>query len=363
MSSRTWIKPVPGSLPSPATTRPILDDTLASLPVIAGSTASMNTSTMASTDDPPLRNSCDSCNAAKVKCSRDRPSCHRCQSRKLCCVYGVSLRGIKRARHKPNDNNFHRSPSLQEPFSPSTISSIPGELLQDWDYTFPTSSFPNKNIDIDTHFTLTNPLLADSSSLLGFAPLPTALATPPSLSTPTSSTSIFGATCCCQKTIAEKLADLGTRTQLDTVPFDEFLITHKASMAVCISVLECTSPHHKRGILLLVELTTLLIHILEAFEQVMSGFDTEGRQSRTSVRLSLGSYQLDHAEEKVLQANLLRIELTKFGAIIQNLNQQYSNTANGSRAGDICLVSPLLADLKKKARAKFDATREWAPCL
>lgn len=39
-----------------------------------------------------LRNSCDSCNLAKVRCSKARPLCTRCASHNLQCVYSVSLR-------------------------------------------------------------------------------------------------------------------------------------------------------------------------------------------------------------------------------------------------------------------------------
>ena len=43
-----------------------------------------------------LRNSCDACNTAKVKCSKERPCCRRCQRKEQFCVYSVSLRCAKR---------------------------------------------------------------------------------------------------------------------------------------------------------------------------------------------------------------------------------------------------------------------------
>ncbi len=44
-----------------------------------------------------VRLACDSCSAAKVKCDRQRPSCERCSSNQLQCVYGISRRhGCKR---------------------------------------------------------------------------------------------------------------------------------------------------------------------------------------------------------------------------------------------------------------------------
>ncbi|KAE8137814.1 hypothetical protein BDV38DRAFT_282744 [Aspergillus pseudotamarii] len=340
---------------------PISGTQLASLPVTTESATA--SAANVGTDELPLRNACDSCNAAKVKCSRDRPSCRRCHSRNISCVYGVSLRGVKRAAYKRHEKNSLRTPSLQEPFSPSTTPRFPEELLQDWDYNFPSDSFPSKEIDLDNQFNLLNPPLADSYNPTSVAARATNLPTPPHSSTSTSHASLFGTTCYCQSILPQELAKLGVRPQSETVAFDEFLIKHKATMAVCISVLECTSPHHKQGILVLVELVALLIHILEGFDRVICGLDSQGRQSPTSVRLSLGSYQLDQGEERVLQANLLRIELAKVGVLIQSLNQQYSPTINGTRTGDISLISPLLADLKKQARAKFDRIRGWEPCL
>lgn len=43
-----------------------------------------------------LRASCDACNQAKVKCTKDRPFCTRCATHGIYCVYSVSLRAGKR---------------------------------------------------------------------------------------------------------------------------------------------------------------------------------------------------------------------------------------------------------------------------
>lgn len=43
-----------------------------------------------------LRASCDACNQAKVKCSKSKPVCRRCEVQKAQCVYGLSLRAGKR---------------------------------------------------------------------------------------------------------------------------------------------------------------------------------------------------------------------------------------------------------------------------
>ncbi len=60
------------------------------------------------TRGPKLRNSCDACNLAKVKCSKARPACARCQSHEVECVYGVSMRSGK---HPANRNNLKKRSS------------------------------------------------------------------------------------------------------------------------------------------------------------------------------------------------------------------------------------------------------------
>lgn len=56
--------------------------------------------TSATNATPPstqkLRASCDACNQAKVKCTKDRPFCTRCATHGIYCVYSVSLRAGKR---------------------------------------------------------------------------------------------------------------------------------------------------------------------------------------------------------------------------------------------------------------------------
>ncbi|CAG9948543.1 unnamed protein product [Clonostachys rosea f. rosea IK726] len=60
---------------------------------------------------PKYRTSCDRCQAAKVKCGHEKPSCRRCAYHKVDCVYGISRRmGRPRARKSPAKDS---SPSPQ----------------------------------------------------------------------------------------------------------------------------------------------------------------------------------------------------------------------------------------------------------
>ncbi|EUC39689.1 hypothetical protein COCMIDRAFT_110822, partial [Bipolaris oryzae ATCC 44560] len=44
------------------------------------------------TKAPSVHQSCDSCQASKVRCGKERPTCKRCAKHKIDCVYSVSRR-------------------------------------------------------------------------------------------------------------------------------------------------------------------------------------------------------------------------------------------------------------------------------
>ncbi|PSN61578.1 hypothetical protein BS50DRAFT_504391, partial [Corynespora cassiicola Philippines] len=41
---------------------------------------------------PKVRQSCDTCQASKIRCGQERPSCRRCVKYNIDCVYSVSRR-------------------------------------------------------------------------------------------------------------------------------------------------------------------------------------------------------------------------------------------------------------------------------
>lgn len=60
-----------------------------------------------------LRTSCDSCQAAKVKCGHEKPSCRRCSVQKLECVYSLSRRmGRPRAKKTTSEDATRRQPNV-----------------------------------------------------------------------------------------------------------------------------------------------------------------------------------------------------------------------------------------------------------
>jgi len=61
---------------------------------------------------PRLRQACDSCTAAKVKCDKGRPACRRCLDNDEACQYSPSRRHGKRARRFPTAIE-HTTPFLE----------------------------------------------------------------------------------------------------------------------------------------------------------------------------------------------------------------------------------------------------------
>lgn len=103
-----------------------------------------------------LRATCDACNQAKVKCSKNKPSCSRCTSHDIPCVYGISRAG-KHRRHsrasKPTPNN-----PLLSPFQHQFIF----ENLQPLDIPYDENIFPTGAYEYEhssTPTTLSSPYI------------------------------------------------------------------------------------------------------------------------------------------------------------------------------------------------------------
>ena len=76
---------------------------------------------------PQLRSSCDACNAAKVKCSKGRPQCRRCEARQLPCVYGISMRSAMGRSFRSSSE----AGALRLGYGQSHGYGVPGGYLQD----------------------------------------------------------------------------------------------------------------------------------------------------------------------------------------------------------------------------------------
>jgi hypothetical protein len=164
--------------------------------------------------------------------------------------------------------------------------------------------------------------------------------------------------CCCQQTIGYKLAELKTPKQQGAFVMDQFLKEHRTSMALCTTVLECSAEQHKTGMMLLVEIIALLFHMVLSFDQILQ--QTDKVQSPTTCPPRTPS---DYRKEQVAQANILRAELAKLGALIQYFDRRYCTLDNTSWGEDTFLLSPLFVNLQWKTQSRFDAVRSWIPWL
>lgn len=102
-----------------------------------------------------LRNSCDACNTAKVKCSKERPCCRRCQRKEQFCVYSVSLRCSKRpvdGRNASAVRKHSRSTTASQP--PTSVNhglSLTTGLEAALDTTLdPSTTIPTPVYDFDS---------------------------------------------------------------------------------------------------------------------------------------------------------------------------------------------------------------------
>ncbi|KAL3471074.1 hypothetical protein BJX99DRAFT_250702 [Aspergillus californicus] len=345
-------------------------------------------------DELPLRSSCGHCNQAKVRCSKDRPTCRRCAARNTPCVYGVSLRGMKRSRAEPQQDEVGQpgkkkratpSPSpASSDIVPTPTVEIAGQTtgLPDWSSEFyagtlvhdgfggilPFDTFHTPPLDEAAFsFPMSDPILpaTPTQSWVGppiaMPPMtgPLSPITPPAsrdgnLGTlPSTCCSTPTATCSCHQTISHKLTQLHTPNQAPGSNLDGFLSDHRASMALCTSILDCPLPQHNAGMLLLTEIIALLFHMVGAFDQILQqGENTQPPTAYATER-----------KEQIVRANLLRAELAKLGAMIQEFDRRYCTIGNSSWGEDNFLLSPLFVNLQWKTQAKFDAVRSWMPWL
>ncbi|KAL4742462.1 hypothetical protein BDV11DRAFT_202759 [Aspergillus similis] len=376
-------------------------------------TAATTTTVPPRRDDRPLRSSCSQCNQAKVKCSKDRPTCRRCATRNTPCVYGISLRGIKRPR--PRQEADQACPLKEKKRVLSTPSPVFSETLPTTTVNIPAQStcppdlgssdiYPEGFVDEDFAGLLSfNPFdtplsdptafpfsldLPDSHPVPSTQPVvapqmvPHPMTIPLSPISPPSSRdghSHFGATvptttstsglnspapapapvtCWCQQSISFKLTELSMpKPPSSTFILDDFLIEHRANMALCTNVLNCANPHRTHSMLLLTQMIALLHHMAAAFDQILPRGDTSGQQQPsppppppTPSSRATSTSPIDHRKEQISNTNTLRAELAKLGALIQGFDRKYCTLDNSGVGNETFLLSPLFANLQWKTQ-------------
>jgi Fungal Zn(2)-Cys(6) binuclear cluster domain/Aflatoxin regulatory protein len=104
-----------------------------------------------------LRLSCDSCHAAKVKCSKDRPSCSRCASRGFSCVYSKSRRAGKPKRSANDSLSFRSTDTASPPAVAHSLPSSPPWTPADLSMDVDMNLMPPWNLDFSGSCGLPDP--------------------------------------------------------------------------------------------------------------------------------------------------------------------------------------------------------------
>jgi Fungal Zn(2)-Cys(6) binuclear cluster domain/Aflatoxin regulatory protein len=308
-----------------------------------------------------LRDSCDSCYKAKIKCSKTKPECERCMNRGFRCVYLPSRR---RGRTKAMTERCtpHDSPTRSQRDATDCTSQhgsiIPsGDLdllknLPDFSsFTIPdfsgldtlheTSSpidlfassesaqnlFSEPDINMSQDFfgtTLNMPALTPSAAAsLGLCTPPTsAYATPDGKKQTTLSSESFMAhldslQCDCLSQCLEALNMLYKPSTLWGSPpaFDVIMTINSWATNQCSTTLNCMRCFSREGnSSLAMLLGTLLTKILAHYQVAILG--TSVPRENHPMRLMLGTFPVDVGAEQRLKLDILRPELQKLQPLL-----------------------------------------------
>ena len=256
-----------------------------------------------------LRNACDACNAAKVKCSQSRPSCKRCEDRALYCQYSLSLRSAKQRRlasnaatattgspSGTNESSKKSSPeaydeaptppaSWQYPNAPLPLahdqlmpslndSNFPASLLEAWstDMTEVNSPHPfSDDTGNDSMVLLPQPAECKDPWQAQVPPdaqtYPNPHRTLDTTAPKPSNTSLSThGSCNCQSRIVSTLSDLSTSNRDAPIPFDKRLSQNKDIIALCTSAISCPRRQHDEDIMFMLTIVTLINHVIAVYD-------------------------------------------------------------------------------------------------
>jgi len=297
---------------------------------------------------PTLRASCDSCNLAKVKCTKQQPQCQRCKKHNIECIYGISLRAGKRASQPPLPKKVESPPPLPTdwnmdlststtPYSPLDMDGVCPSVFE-YDMPFPLEGYQGNIFTNDdnflpmTDFTFpdhihsssaatntstcnTSPPISDSLLLS----ISTGMVRPShTQNMPTSS--LFA--CSCFRTTILTLSTLQQLSESSHTTFDVALVHNKEAVALCLNTLKCSCATDSTIVLLVASLLAKIIHIYErpcgAWKAIENRKMSHDSKAGTA-RLTLGAYSIDESDEERLKTEIVKMELRKVVSILSKL--------------------------------------------
>ena len=372
-----------------------------------------------------LRESCDSCLIAKVKCSKARPVCARCLSNGAACGYSPSSRAGRKNRNasasKPmrvstrHDDNSELAESV--PPSPSPYLPLMHSMLDQHDHPFlnsnksafhpstPTLSqedlnrrpsfmgngFPTPQDEgLEAADLFPTPPFDFGEALLQFSPqpyfqdfdpttppsrtgAPQSLASPawtvnenpysiPSSDQPSLDLMGFGThsssshstaspdvpsqdsaqpdqpdmgnryTCDCFALCLQALQTLHNHSHLPAasqqggLPFDVVLTINREAMVGCAAMLNCAKCVSKSGnsisTMLLATIFGKIISLYGAACYFRFGSSTS---SQTAVKLAFGAYTLTGEDRRLLEMEIILLELRKVESILTSYQERFRN--------------------------------------
>lgn len=304
---------------------------------------------------PTLRASCDSCNLAKVKCTKQSPQCQRCKKHNIECIYGISLRAGKRSSQialpkkvvnrtlppplplpLPTNWNmdFAATPNACSPleldlcppiFEYDTHFPLDGYqgigYLDDIFHPVPDLAFSNAGMHSHPASTRTNvSTTSDPSPIMS----PSMMFSPPEMLSPSHvhsiPTSLFSSCNCFRSTILT----LSTLQQLEEsahTSLDSILGHNKEATALCSSTLHCGCASDSAMTLLVAALLAKIIRLYQRSGQVWESLydykSFNGLKRATSGYIQ-GQYNVNDENEERRKTQIVRTELQKVASSSRN---------------------------------------------
>jgi hypothetical protein len=286
---------------------------------------------------PILRTSCDTCNLAKVKCTKEQPQCQRCSKHRINCVYGISLRAGKRSAQ----NVIFHSKRVKSPpspptdyiidFSAETIPYSPPPLGME---TYPSTfnfdvPFPLENFEANGTFlssydafqSLPDLAFSDLPNISSVSMTPKALpvisdsmlpfSTPivhPGIQSPHTPASL---PCSCFGTVTLRLSTLKQLSESSLTGFEMALVHNKEAVALCISTFKCRCASDSTIVLLVSSLLSLVIDIYQGLRRTWKTLEhrEQSQDKMITARLTRGVYDVDKSNEERRKTEIVRMEL------------------------------------------------------